>query len=118
MSGLCGWFRTGQTGIADLRRLAAMSQKITRLDNGPSKSASSPFGGVAVAGPAASTDVYYDGSRIAAVWGSVQYDDRELADIALRRGAACALAQGYGRIQRDVLASLRGCFAVAVVDSA
>jgi asparagine synthase (glutamine-hydrolysing) len=92
-----------------------MAAPLSRFDGSTVRSASTDFGGVAVAGGHAS--VFQDDERLVAVWGRARFADTDLAALAQRHDVAHALAQGYARKGTDVLATLSGAFAVAVLDA-
>jgi asparagine synthase (glutamine-hydrolysing) len=114
MSGICGWFDRKHGGSADPQVIASMAAPLGRFDGSTARSASAPFGAVAVAGT--DSDVYEDGGRLVAVWGKARFADAELAELAARHGTAHALAQGYARKGSGVLAAVSGACAVAVLD--
>ena len=114
MSGLCGWFRPERGGIADPRSIAAMAAPLKRFDGSTTHSASADFGAVAAAGGSAS--VFQDGERLVAAWGKLCFADGDLTALAQRHSTAHALAHGYARRGTQVLATLRGAFALAILD--
>src|ERR1700675_618940 len=114
MSGLCGWFSRERAGSAAPEAIAAMAAPLRRFVSSAVRSGSAGFGSVAAAGSDA--DVFEDEGQLVAVWGRMRFTDAELAALAQRHGAARAVAQGYARKGPDVLATLSGAFAVAVLD--
>lgn len=79
-------------------------------------SALAPWANLVTPGAAAGTDLFEGGGLIAAVCGSVGFRDADLAAIARERGAACALAQGFSTRRQAVLQSLKGSFALAILE--
>src|SRR5581483_8649181 len=53
-----------------------------------------------------------------AIVGRPRWQDRDLAEIAKRQGAAAALLEAWRRRGEHLLRDLRGAFAVAVLDGA
>lgn len=114
MSGLCGWFHSGQTGPASEGTIAGMAATIKRFDGSTVHSASTGFGAVAVAGGGAT--IFQDKERLVAVWGQARFADADLASLAQRHSVAHALAQGYARQGTGVLAGISGACALAILD--
>ena len=115
MSGLCGWLDTVGGAAAAPDAIAAMASALQRFDKGEIRTAVSGPAAVAVTGP--DTDIFREGDRLAAVRGRPRFEDAELAGVAQRDGNARALAQGYARKGRDILASVSGTFAFALIDA-
>jgi asparagine synthase (glutamine-hydrolysing) len=114
MSGICGWFDPGRAGPASPQAIAAMAAPLQRFGGSAARTASTPFGAIAVAG--GDSDLLQDGERLAAVWGKARFADAALAALAQRHGAAHALARGYERMGDGVLAAISGACAVAFLD--
>ncbi len=115
MSGLCGWFDRERAGPANPQVIAAMAAAIVRFDGSAVRSVSAGFGSVSAAA-GSDAGVFEDEGTLVAVWGRIQFKDAELAALAQRHGIARALAQGYARKGPDVLTSLSGAFALAILD--
>lgn len=79
-------------------------------------SAKAPWANLVAPGAAADTDLFEGGELIAAVCGKIVFGDADLAAIARQRGPACALAQGYTRRRHAILQSLKGSFALAILE--
>src|SRR5688572_1441136 len=114
MSGLCGWFGGGGATSADPEVIATMAAPLSRFDGGSVRSASAHFGAVAAGG--ADVDVYQDAHQLIAVWGQLYFAEAELAALAQVHGAARALARGYAHKGAEILKSLAGSFAFAILD--
>lgn len=115
MSGICGWFfPTPGEALAVLP--SAISESLSRFDISTVRHASLERGGVAVAGNDAELAV--DGARISALWGRPRIEDGEIASVARERGVAWALMEGYARKGSRLLESVRGHFALAILDGA
>jgi len=114
MSGLCGWFHPGRAGPASPEVIATMAAPLNRFDDSTVRSASAGFGALAAAG--ADLDIFQDDHQLVAVWGRVRFTDTGLAALAQRHGVARALEQGYARMGTDVLTTLAGAFALAILD--
>jgi asparagine synthase (glutamine-hydrolysing) len=114
MSGLCGWFHPGRAGPASPEVIATMAAPLNRFDDSTVRSASAGFGALAAAG--ADLDIFQDDHQLVAVWGRVRFTDTGLAALAQRHGVARALVQGYARMGTDVLTTLAGAFALAILD--
>jgi asparagine synthase (glutamine-hydrolysing) len=116
MSGLCGWFHSGNAGPASPEVIAGMAAAINRFDGSTVRSASTSFGSVAAAAGGSDADVFEDEGQLVAVWGRMRFNDTDLAALAQRHGAAHALAQGYARKGTDVLTDISGACALAILD--
>ena len=114
MSGLCGWFHPGRAGPASPEVVATMAAPLSRFDDSTVRSASTGFGALAAAG--ADLDIFQDDHQLVAVWGRTRFTDTGLAALAQRHGVARALVQGYARMGTDVLTTLAGAFALAILD--
>jgi len=115
MSGLCGWFQGQRAGSADSGVVSAMTAHLTRFDHSTARSAANGFGALAAAGGGAG--VFQDDNRLVAIWGHARFTDAELASLAQHHGSAHALAHGYARKGKDVVAALSGAWAFAVLDA-
>lgn len=118
MSGLCGWFQPAECPADMPDSIGAMASTLTRFDATPLRTAAAGWGGVAIAARPAAGSVFQDRNRVAAIFGQARFADRHLSELALRHGSAYALAAGYERSQGDVMALLKGSFALAVLDHA
>ena len=116
MSGLCGWYNGRHAQAGGRQAIAAMAAAITRFDGSAQHSACADFGAVAAAATGGDIDVFQDDGRLVAVWGRARFADPELAELARRSGIAQALALGYSRKRKDVIAALAGSFALAIMD--
>jgi asparagine synthase (glutamine-hydrolysing) len=114
MSGFCGWFRSERDGFVDPGAIAAMAAPLNRFDGSTVRSSSTGFGAVAAADGSAS--VFQDDERLVVVWGHARFADGDLAALAQRHGLARAFAQGYAHRGTDLLSTVSGAFAVAVLD--
>jgi asparagine synthase (glutamine-hydrolysing) len=112
MSGICGWF--GSAGTEDPQMIAAMAATLNRFDASAARTARAAFG--AVAGSGSGVDVVQDGAQLVAVQGAARFTDMELAGLARQHGIARALAHGYANRGTDVLLSMAGAFALAILD--
>ena len=117
MSGLCGWFDPERRGAAG-GSIDAMAATLARFDATPVRSASAPWGAVAVAGRAADADLFQDGGLLIAVCGRARWSEERLAESARRHGLARSIAQGYSESGTDVLQRLAGSFSLAILDAA
>src|SRR5581483_10250062 len=63
-------------------------------------------------------DARAEGALAVAIVGRPRWQDRDLAEIAKRQGAAAALLEAWRRRGEHLLRDLRGAFAVAVLDGA
>jgi len=116
MSGLCGWFHHGHAGPTSPEVIVAMAAAINRFDGSTVRSASTSFGSVAAAAAGSNADVFEDEGQLVAVWGRMRFADTELAALAQRHGVARALSQGYAHKGTDVLRTVAGAFALAILD--
>src|SRR4051812_25918980 len=114
MNGLCGWFNYKHSRSVDPQTLATMGASLSRFGGGTVRSASAGFG--AVAGIDADLDIFQDDQRLVVVSGRAYFVDAKLAGLARQHGVAHALAEGYARKGSNVLATLSGAFAVAILD--
>jgi len=118
LTGLCGWALGERSADpAEARSLLkGMSQTLNRA------------GGEAVSLVAGGAGCFVRSWRqepravetegvIAAIDGAPVWDNASLADIALRQGHPAAVAAGYERFGDRFLASLKGSFTVAVIDT-
>ena len=117
MSGLCGWYNGRNAAAGGREAIAAMAAAITRFGGSTMRSACADFGAVAAAAAGGDIDVFQDDGRLVAVWGRAHFADAELAKLARRDGIAQALALGYSRKRKDVIAALAGSFALAILDN-
>src|SRR5712691_8946496 len=115
MSGLCGLLAGARPRTAGANAIAAMAAALNRFDASAVRSVTSDGGSAAAAAAGSDVDVFHDGERLVAVWGRVRFADADLAALAQRHGVARALAQGYARKGTDVLATLAGAFALAIL---
>ena len=117
MSGLCGWFQGKNTDLAAAQSISAMASVLTRFDNSTVTSASASGNAVAIAVPRIGDgDICQNGEQLVAVWGRARFADAEFSAMAQRDGMARALAEGYARKGSDILATLSGSFAVAILN--
>ncbi len=93
-----------------------MAASINRFDGSDARSVSADFGAVAVAATSSDVDIFLDDARLVAVWGHAHFTDVELAEVAQRDGVAQALALGYARKGKNVIAMLSGSFALAILN--
>ena len=114
MSGLCGWYCRERAWPASPETITAMAAPLNRFDGSTVRSASAGFGAVAAAGT--DLDIFQDDHQLVAVWGRMRFTDTGLAALAQRHGIARALSQGYARMGTDVLPTLAGAFALAILD--
>ena len=105
MSGLCGWLADSPEFIA------VMAAPLSRFDESPLQTRTSPGGSVAVAACDGASHLYQQDGLLVALWGHPVLDGsalnvaQRLAPIWLARGAAAC-------------AALSGEFALAIVDGA
>ena len=116
MSGLCGWFCTERAGAASPEAIATMAAALNRFDGSAVHSAAIGCGAVAAATMGSDADVFQNDELLVAVCGRARFTDVELAELAQRSGIARALALGYARHRKDVLAALSGNFALAILN--
>jgi asparagine synthase (glutamine-hydrolysing) len=114
-TGLCGWFGAiDPQGPAE----AALARMAGTFDGNTEDGRSATTDGAALhltpSAPAA--DLVADGWLLAAIDGYPQWSDPELAARAVAGGHAAALAEAYRRHGPELLAHLRGPFAIAVLE--
>ena len=115
MTGFCGWFDCGALAPKNGSALDAMTTKLTRFDARPARKESARWGGVGSQGD--EVDLFRDSNRLAVVWGNVTFADPALCEIASTEGAACAAAKGYAERRQALLGTIKGSFALAILDS-
>jgi asparagine synthase (glutamine-hydrolysing) len=115
MSGICGWFGflAGEFTQLELIRLMAAPLILHPTEN--VRSAVSQSGAVAAASRGNSADVYQDDHVLVAIEGHVDWSDPGLSLLAQHQGTAKTLADSYQQKGLDVLKSLTGTFALALV---
>jgi asparagine synthase (glutamine-hydrolysing) len=95
-----------------------MAAAISRFDGASVQSASAPSGCVASAALHGDAAVFRHNHLVVAVWGRARFTDASLAALAQEAGTASALAHAYAVSGADIVSSLSGSFALAILDSA
>lgn len=117
MSGICGWIGTHHGPTAAAQALRGMAGGLPHAGIGRTEMAAEPGGALCLHG--ADRDAHWHTERgvHAAIVGYPAWSDADLANAAARSGHAAALVIAYRQHGSELLARLRGAFALAVVDS-
>jgi asparagine synthase (glutamine-hydrolysing) len=116
MSGFCGWIGFEATETARREMLTAMVGSMAGGDRGAAEARFAKRAALAVPPHGSDVSFHEDGNVLAVVQGRVSFDDPVMNTDARERGAAFALTRGYRGGGSRVLESLRGGFALALID--
>lgn len=118
MSGLCGWVgRRDSSGSSD-EVIRAMSAVLSRFDHAPIHIDGKNGHRIAVAASSGRAFISAAHGYTAAVWGSPDFVDDELAKVAHVSGPASAAIEAMRRHGPTFCKTMHGTFAVAVVNEA
>ena len=116
MGSFCGWTGKGLGPDASRQAIDSMLDESGRAAYAKSESRFDNIGGLAIREGLYATSLLEQNGIRAALVGSPQWDDKELADIAANLGPAASLIRAYRNFGTKLLSRLHGPFALAIQD--
>ena len=113
MSGICGWLQKDAAEVSSAER-AAIGEALSRFDRSTVRATAVEGCGIVMAGR--ETDFAAGGATFCALWGKPRIQDRDMESVARERGVAWSLMAAYRERGSRILESLRGHFALAILD--
>ena len=116
MGSFCGWSGKDLGPDMSQQAIAAMLSECSGAAHAESESRYDNTGGLAICTGLYATSFHEQDGISAAVVGSPVWDDRELADTAIKLGLAASLIRAYRNFGTDLLSRLHGPFSLVIMD--
>jgi len=116
MGSLCGWSGTGPRAEASSHIIDAMLGGYGRAAEAVPESTSSDTRSLAVSPGLYATSFCVQEGIAAALIGTPEWEEQDLADTVRVQGLAASLIKAYQKYGKDLLTRLHGAFALAIVE--